>query len=321
MSWRLNLNLSIKSGNSKNLIHARAGDFTLERFTWPLSEGNNTVANLHMAIHLEQGEYVTYRYTYLTPSLTGVHFPMRRPAGMPSSGRARAADVPSTRRAGTSRGGGGLVPSIPPTHHHPGWPDMPTELTGLRFGTPYSILIEPPMFDHRYVRDPDSPPPPVEYIDEMLELMAALEGMVLRKEAQLSIIGVQMPPICQPRIGPSRPSRGAGPSRPSRGAGLSRPSRGAGRGESSRRRRAHIVEEEPGEDEEEEEPGEDEEEEEAADCQSETSADREEGFDPGPESGEEAEEDPEDDSSDSDGAGGAEPVSQKRTKRAFYSCS
>ncbi|THG17412.1 hypothetical protein TEA_027688 [Camellia sinensis var. sinensis] len=237
---------------------------------------------------------------------------MRRPAGMPSSSRARAADVPSTRRAGTSRGGGGLVPSIPPTHHHPGWPDMPTELTGLRFGTPYSIPIEPLMFDHRYVRDPDSPPPPVEYIDEMLELMAALEGMVLRREAQLSIMGVQMPPVNQPRIGPSRPSRGAGPSRPSRGAGLSRPSRGAGRGESSRRRRAHIVEEEPGEDEEEEE---------AADCQSETSAHREEGFDPGPESGEEAEEDPEDDSSDSDGAGGAEPVSQKRTKRAFYSCS
>ena len=109
-------------------------------------------------LHLEQGEYATYRHTYLMPSLTGVHTPTRRPAGMPSSGRARAADVPSTSRAGTSRGGGGLVPPIPPTHHHPGWPDMPTELTGWRFGTPYSIPIEPPMSDHRYVRDPDSPP-------------------------------------------------------------------------------------------------------------------------------------------------------------------
>ncbi|GMP98825.1 hypothetical protein CsSME_00046560 [Camellia sinensis var. sinensis] len=263
-------------------------------------------------LHLEQGEYATYRHTYLMPSLTGVHTPTRRPAGMPPSSRARAADVPSTSRAGISRGGGGLVPPIPPTHHHLGWPDMPTELTRWRFGTPYSIPIEPPMSDHRYVRDPDSPPPLVEYMDKMLGMMAALEGMVLRREAQLSIMGVQMPPVYQPRIGPSRPSRGARPSRPSRGAGPSRPSRGAGRGESSRRRRAHIVEEEPGEDEEEEE---------AADRQSETSADREEGSDPSSGSGEEVEEDLEDDSSDSDGAGGAEPVPQKRTKRASYSCS
>ncbi|XP_028106146.1 protein MAINTENANCE OF MERISTEMS-like [Camellia sinensis] len=108
-------------------------------------------------LHLEQGEYATYRHTYLMPSLTGVHTPMRRPAGMPSSGRARAADVPSTSRAGTSRGGGGLVSPIPPTHHHPGWPDMPTELTGWRFRTLYLIPIEPPMFDHKYVKDPDSP--------------------------------------------------------------------------------------------------------------------------------------------------------------------
>ncbi|XP_028101477.1 circumsporozoite protein-like [Camellia sinensis] len=177
------------------------------------------------------------------------------------------------------------------------------------------------MSDDRYVRDPDSPPPPIEYMDEMLGMMAALEGMVLRREAQLSIMGVQMPPVYQPQTGPSRPSRGAGPSRlswgagpsrPSRGAGPSQPSRGTGRGESSRRCKAHIVEEEPGEDEEEEE---------AADRQSETSTDREEGSDPGSGSGEEAEEDPEDDSSDSDGVGGAEPIPQKRTKRASYSCS
>ncbi|XP_028095899.1 uncharacterized protein LOC114295803 [Camellia sinensis] len=143
------------------------------------------------------------------------------------------------------------------------------------------------------------PGPSVEYMDEMLGMMATLEGMVLRREAQLSIMGVQMPPVYQPRTGPSKPSRGAGPSRPSREAGPSRPSRGVGRGESSRRRRAHIVEEEPGEDEDEEE---------AADHQSETSADREEGSDPGSGNGEEAEEDPEGDSSDSDGASGAEPA-------------
>ena len=34
--------------------------------------------------------------------------------------------------------------------------------------------------------------PPVEYMDEMLGMMAALEGMVLRREAQLSIMGVQV---------------------------------------------------------------------------------------------------------------------------------
>ncbi|CAL5391593.1 unnamed protein product [Camellia sinensis] len=222
---------------------------------------------------------------------------------MPSSSRARAAGAPSISRAGTSRGGVGLVPPIPTTHHHAGWPDMSTELTGWRYGTSYPIPMEPPMPNHRYVIDPDSPPPPREYMEGVVGLVASLEGMVLRREALLSVMGVQMPLVYPPQAGPSQLSRGAGPSRPFRRAG---------RGESSRRRRAHIVEEEPDEDEGEEE---------ATDCQSETSADREEGSDPGSGSGEEAEEGPEDDSSDSDGAGGAELVPQKRTKRASYSCS
>lgn len=270
-------------------------------------------------LHLEEGDYATYRHTYLMPPLTGVRAPMRRSTSMPSSSRARAADIPSTSRAGTSRGGGGLVPPIPPTHFHAGWPEIPTELTGWRYETSYPIPIEPPMPDHRFVRDPDSPPPPIEYMDEMLGLVASLEGMVLRREAQLSIMGVQMPPIyAQSQAGPSGPSRGAGPSRPSRGAGSSRPSRGArpsrpsrgaGRGGSSRRRRARIIEEELGEDEEEE----------AAYRQSETSADREGGSDSGSGSGGKAGEEPEDDSSDSDGAGDAETASQKRMRRASYS--
>ena len=73
------------------------------------------------------------------------------------------------------------------------------------------------MPDHRYVSDPDSPPvcstvfhlshrylgthlfiddlslylqPPREYMEGMLGLVASLEGMVLRREVQLSIIGV-----------------------------------------------------------------------------------------------------------------------------------
>ncbi|GMP25798.1 hypothetical protein CsSME_00002487 [Camellia sinensis var. sinensis] len=84
---------------------------------------------------------------------------------------------------------------------------------------------------HRYVRDPDSPPPPIEYMDQVLEMVASLEGMVLQREAQLSIMGFQMPPVyAQPQGGPPGPSRGGGPSGPFRGAGPSRPFRGAGGG-------------------------------------------------------------------------------------------
>ncbi|XP_028125253.1 protein MAIN-LIKE 2-like [Camellia sinensis] len=53
------------------------------------------------------------------------------------------------------------------------------------------IPLEPPLPDHRYVKDPDSPPPPAEYVDEILGVMAALEGMVLRRETHLSVMGVQ----------------------------------------------------------------------------------------------------------------------------------
>ncbi|GMP58146.1 hypothetical protein CsSME_00021921 [Camellia sinensis var. sinensis] len=287
----------------------------------------NVMLGTDALLHLEEGDYATYRHIYLMPPLTGVRTPTMRPAGMLSSSQARArpADAPSTSRAGTSRGGGGLVPPIPSTYPHPGWPDMPTELMGWQYGTtsPIPIPIEPLMPGHRYVRDPDSPPSPIEYMDQVLKMVASLEGMVLRREAQLSIMGFQMPPVyAQPQAGPPRPSRGGGPSGPFRGtgpsgpfrgAGPSRPFRGAGGG-SSRRRRAHIIEEEPGEDEEKE----------AADRQSETSADREDGFGLGSGSGGEAEGDPEDDDSDSDdgdGDGGGESIPQKRTKRASYYCS
>ncbi|GMP83424.1 hypothetical protein CsSME_00037344 [Camellia sinensis var. sinensis] len=82
------------------------------------------------------------------PPLTGVRTPSRRSTNMPSLSRARAVGTPSTSKAGISRGGVGLVPPIPPTHHHAGWPDMLTELTGWRYGTSYPIPIEPPMPDH-----------------------------------------------------------------------------------------------------------------------------------------------------------------------------
>ncbi|XP_028055163.1 uncharacterized protein LOC114259351 [Camellia sinensis] len=205
----------------------------------------------------EGGDYGTYRHTYLMPPLTGARTPMTRPAGVSSSGqaRARAADVPSTSGAGTSRGGGRPVPPISPTYPHPGWPDMPTELMAWHYGaiSPTPIPLEPPMPSDRYAIDPDSPLPPRGYMEEVVGLVATLKGMVLRREAQLSIAGIQMPswsgqPQVRPPgppwgagpsgpfhgVGSSGPFQGAGPSRPFRGAGPSRPFRGA-RGGSSRR--------------------------------------------------------------------------------------
>ncbi|KAF5933096.1 hypothetical protein HYC85_029267 [Camellia sinensis] len=287
-------------------------------------------------LYLEEGDYATYRHIYLMPPLTGARTPMTRPAGMSSSGqaRARAADAPSTSRAGTSRGGGRPVPLIPSTYPHPGWPDMLTELMAWQYGaiSPTPIPLEPPMPSDRYAIDPDSPLPPRGYMEEVVGLVATLEGMVLRREAQLSVAGIQMPswsgqPQAKPPgppwgagssgpfqgVGSPGPFQGAGPSRPFRGAGPSRPFRGA-RGGPVRRRRAHVVEAEPDEEEEDAE----EEEEEATDRQSETSAE-EGGFGLGSGNRGEAEGDPEDDSSDSDDDDGAEVVPQKRMRSASRS--
>ncbi|XP_028058292.1 uncharacterized protein LOC114262134 [Camellia sinensis] len=141
-------------------------------------------------LHIEEGDYATYRHIYLMPPLTGAHIPMMRPAGISSSGqaRARAADAPSTSRAGTSRGGSRPVPPAPSTHPHPGWPDMPTELMAWQYGAsfPTPIPLEPPMPSDRYAIDPDSPPPSRGYMEEVVGLVATLEGMVLRREAQLT---------------------------------------------------------------------------------------------------------------------------------------
>ncbi|KAF5934510.1 hypothetical protein HYC85_030681 [Camellia sinensis] len=285
-------------------------------------------------LYLKEGDYATYRHIYLMPPLTGARTPMTRPAGMSSSGqaraRARAADAPSASRAGTSKGGGRSVPPTPPTYPHPGWPDMSTELMAWQYGaislTP--IPLEPPMPSDRYAIDPDSPLPPRGYMEEVVGLVATLEGMVLRREAQLSVAGIQSgQPQARPPgppwgagpsgpfqgVGSSGPFQGAGPSRPSRGAGPSRPFRGA-RGGPVHRRRAHVVEVEPDEEEEED----DEEEREATDRQSETSAE-EGGSGLGSGNRGEAEGDPEDDSSDPDNDDGAEVVPQKRMRSGSHS--
>ncbi|KAI8021479.1 Protein MAIN-LIKE 2, partial [Camellia lanceoleosa] len=145
-------------------------------------------------LYLMERDYATYRRIYLMPPLTGVRAPPRRPTDVPSSSRAGATDIPSSSRASASRGRGSSIPPIPPSlhHHHPGWPAMLTELTSWRFGTPYQVPLEPPLPDHRYVREPDSLLPPAEYTEELLGMLATFEGMILRREAQMAIMGVQI---------------------------------------------------------------------------------------------------------------------------------
>ncbi|KAI8009968.1 Protein MAIN-LIKE 2, partial [Camellia lanceoleosa] len=119
---------------------------------------------------------------------------------IPSSSRARVADVPSTSRAraanafSTSRARvpRGEARGMPPTRQSVGWLDLPTELTGWRyFGVPYQIPLKPPLPDHRYVRTPDSPPPSIEYVEGLLEVLASFEGMILRRDTMLSFHGIQ----------------------------------------------------------------------------------------------------------------------------------
>ncbi|GMP80448.1 hypothetical protein CsSME_00035543 [Camellia sinensis var. sinensis] len=146
------------------------------------------------------------------------------------------------------------------------------------------------MPDHRYVSDPDSPPPPREYIEGLLGVVASLEGMVLRRETMLCASGVQVPPL---RTGQSRPSRVAR-------RGVSARGRGG--------RRAPVRPDD-----------ESSEEEESAYPQSETSTGRDDDYGSSAEDRGDAEEDSDDGDSDSDdgaGAGGAEAAQLKRVKRA-----
>ncbi|XP_028066234.1 uncharacterized protein LOC114269181 [Camellia sinensis] len=157
----------------------------------------------------------------------------------------------------------------------------------LNYGTSYPISLEPPMPDHRYVSDPDSPPPPREYTEGLLGVVASLEGMVLRREMMLCASGVQVSPL---RTGPSGPSRAAR-------RGVSARSRGG--------RRAPISQDDK----------ESSEEEESAHPQSETSAGRDDDSGFGSEDGggtEEASEDGDFDSDDGAGAGGTEAAQPKR---------
>ena len=48
-------------------------------------EVDSAMLGTDVFLHLEEGEYATYRHTYLMPPLTGVYTPTRRSVGMPSS--------------------------------------------------------------------------------------------------------------------------------------------------------------------------------------------------------------------------------------------
>ncbi|GMP36540.1 hypothetical protein CsSME_00008635 [Camellia sinensis var. sinensis] len=149
------------------------------------------------------------------------------------------------------------------------------------------------MPDHQYVSDPDSLPPPREYTERLLGVVASLEGMVLRRETMLCASGVQVPPL---QTGPSRPSRAAR-------RGVSARGRGG--------RRAPVRQDD-----------ESSEEEELAHPQSETSARRDDDSGSSAEDGGDTEEDSDDGDSDSDdgaGAGGVEAAQPKRVKKASRS--
>ncbi|GMP24575.1 hypothetical protein CsSME_00001793 [Camellia sinensis var. sinensis] len=149
------------------------------------------------------------------------------------------------------------------------------------------------MPDHRYVSDPDSPPPPREYAEGLLGVVASLEGMVLRRETMLCASGVQVPPLW---TGPSRPSRAA-----RRGV------LACGRG----RRRAPVRQDDKSS-----------EEEESVHPQSETSAGRDDDSGSNAEDGGNAEENSDDGGSNSDDGArvsGAEAAQPKKVRRASRS--
>lgn len=73
-------------------------------------EVDDLILGFDAVLFLDEEEYATYRHTYLMPLLIGVRSPMRRAADRPISSRARAADVPSTSRAGTLKDGARGIP-------------------------------------------------------------------------------------------------------------------------------------------------------------------------------------------------------------------
>ncbi|GMP90465.1 hypothetical protein CsSME_00041583 [Camellia sinensis var. sinensis] len=127
-----------------------------------------------------EGDYMVFIQTHLMPSLTGV----RRGEGV----RALAARAgPRVTRAARARGRGASQ-----ARQRTGWPKLPTALTCWRYiREAYQIPIEPTAAGHRYVRGHDAPPAPPRYTEDLLELLASFDGMILRREALLGFHGIQ----------------------------------------------------------------------------------------------------------------------------------
>ncbi|XP_028080936.1 uncharacterized protein LOC114282455 [Camellia sinensis] len=95
--------------------------------------------------------------------------------------------------AGGNRATRARTRGTPPAGQATGSPETPTMLTCWRsIGMAYQIPIEPAEARHRYVRGRDVPSAPPEYIKELLELLASFEGMILKREALLSLHGIQV---------------------------------------------------------------------------------------------------------------------------------
>ncbi|GMP44788.1 hypothetical protein CsSME_00013568 [Camellia sinensis var. sinensis] len=163
---------------------------------------------------LEEGDYVIFIETHLMPPLTGI----RRGEGIRAPATRERARVP--RATGARK--------------------LPTALTCWRYtGETYQIPIEPPAAGHRYIRAPDAPPASPGYTEDLLELLATFEGMILRREALLGFHSIQVLLI------PTAPAAVApGPSVPPPTAGRERqaPARSRGRARSAQPRPGSEVE-------------------------------------------------------------------------------
>lgn len=116
------------------------------------------------------------------PPLTGVRAHAGRVAGVPTTSRTRATRV-RTRGA-------------PPARQVTGWPELLTELTcWWHTGEPYQVPIEPVAAGHALVGIQGPTQASIEYMGGALELIASLMGMVQRREALLSLYGIQIPPV------------------------------------------------------------------------------------------------------------------------------
>ncbi|GMP23912.1 hypothetical protein CsSME_00001352 [Camellia sinensis var. sinensis] len=133
-----------------------------------------------------EGDYATFIQTHLMPPLTGV----RRGEGV------RALAIRGRRRATWASRACGK--GAPQARQGIGWPELPIALTCWWYtGEAYQIPIELAAAGHRYTRAHDAPLlctkflAPPRYTEDLLELLASFEGMILRREALLHFHGIQ----------------------------------------------------------------------------------------------------------------------------------